>query len=114
MTCTICHQRILAATQRYLIDGKKGQLNVRELLSNLPFSVVICSAHVCKTCLQKLKKRQVLKDQEAKLIEEIKTLTSLGGQSDNVTTTNLNSDRPSPTDDPSLGQNDFVLTFWTH
>ena len=42
------------------------------------------------------KKRQVLKDQEAKLIEEIKTLTSLCGQSDNVTTTNLNSDRPSP------------------
>ena len=80
MSCTVCHQRILAATQRYLIDGKKGQLNVRELLSNLPFSVTICSAHVCKTCLQKLKKRQVLKGKENELLEEIKTLTSSCGQ----------------------------------
>lgn len=111
MSCTICHQRILAATQRYLIDGKKGQLNVRELLSNLPFSVVICSAHVCKTCLQKLKKRQVLKDQEAKLIAELKTLTSLCGQSDDVTTTNLNSDRPSPSDEPGVGSKRFRADF---
>jgi hypothetical protein len=77
MSCTICLQSILTATQRYLIDSGKGKLNVRELLSNLPFSVNICSAHVCKTCLQKVKKRQDLKDQEAKLLEEIRTLTDL-------------------------------------
>ena len=66
-------------------EGEKGQLNVRELLSNLPLSVVIRSAHVCDvTCSQKLKKRQVLKDQKANLILEIKT--NLCGQSDDVRT----------------------------
>lgn len=84
MICTICHQSIFTAAQRYLIDSRKGQLNVRELLSNLPFSVTICSAHVCKTCLQKLKKRQALKDQEAKILEEIKMLTSLCGHGGQV------------------------------
>jgi hypothetical protein len=77
MSCTVCHQIIAKTNQWYLIDGERGKIDIRELLSNLPFPVHVCSAHVCKTYLAKLKKREALKKQEDELLKEINTLTRL-------------------------------------
>lgn len=74
MSCVICHRNIQEINQRYLIDGK-GKLNVRELLASLPFRVHICSCHICKMCIAKLKKRQALKQQEDELLHELECLT---------------------------------------
>jgi hypothetical protein len=71
MSCTICHQSILTATQRYLIDSGKGKLNVRELLSNLPFSVNICSAY------KRWKRGKFWKIKRLNFSREIRTLTGL-------------------------------------
>ena len=69
------------------------------------------------SCLQNLlttAEEASFKNQEAKLIEEIKTLTSLCGQdyqSEDGASTNLDSNSPSA--EPGVGSKQFVLTFQT-
>jgi hypothetical protein len=95
------------------------QFDVRELFLNLPFSVTIYFAHVCKTCLKKLKE-QTLKDEEAELPEEIKTLTNLCRQDHQVKDTSSSKSNADYAECHTVcGQrccvkNYSVLTFQTH
>ena len=74
ISCTLCHGKIEKAEkayQRYLVDGK-AKFDARASLSNLPFAVQIDSIHICKSCLNKLKKLDNLKRQERELLATLK------------------------------------------
>ena len=75
MSCTLCHGVIEKAYQRYLVDGK-AKFDVRASLSGLPFAVEIDSIYICKSCLDKLKKLDILKRQERELLATLKELVN--------------------------------------
>lgn len=75
MSCVLCHCVIEKSNERYLINGK-GQLDVRSVILELPFTVNICSSHVCKSCFGKLKKRKSLQKQQEELLKDLEKLAS--------------------------------------
>lgn len=79
-TCIICSRFIEKAYERCLIDGK-SKFDIRASINELPFAVKNTSRHVCRQCLDKIRKRANLLEQEKKLVAQIKEAYDEGARS---------------------------------